>query len=82
VRTNDSIKTSCDLQISVDFNKLQNRVRDQGVAELMAENLPPGIYEMASRLHLAQGRPAKYLRSMERVFDSALRKIARKHCQP
>jgi 8-oxo-dGTP pyrophosphatase MutT (NUDIX family) len=33
-----------------------------------------------ARLHLAQGRPAKYLRSMERVFDSALRKIARKHC--
>jgi 8-oxo-dGTP pyrophosphatase MutT (NUDIX family) len=34
-----------------------------------------------ARLRLAQGRPAKYLRSMERVFDSALRKIARKRCQ-
>jgi 8-oxo-dGTP pyrophosphatase MutT (NUDIX family) len=30
---------------------------------------------------LAQGRPAKYLCSIDRVFDSALRQIARKHAQ-
>ena len=28
----DSIKISCDLQNSINFNKLRNRVRDQGVA--------------------------------------------------
>jgi hypothetical protein len=26
----DSVKTSCDPQISIDFNKRRNRVRDQG----------------------------------------------------
>jgi len=31
-RATDSIKTSCDLQISTDFSKLRNLVRDQGVA--------------------------------------------------
>ncbi len=31
------------------------------------------------RQRLARGRPGKYRRSIERVFNSALRKIARKH---
>jgi hypothetical protein len=32
LRATGSIKTDCELQISIDFNKMRNRVRDQGAA--------------------------------------------------